>query len=76
MAMISMRVDVWCPDCRRRAPRPACPRCGGHGVVDELFSAWLAVRPGTKDGDVLAPSAELPGTVDPVRFRVQVGAAG
>jgi hypothetical protein len=42
--------------------------------VEELFSAWLAVRPGAADGEVLAPSAELPGMVEPVRFRVKVGA--
>jgi hypothetical protein len=40
--------------------------------VEELYSAWLAVPPGATDGEVLAPSVELPGMVEPLRFRVRV----
>jgi hypothetical protein len=40
--------------------------------VRELFSAWLAVPPGVTEGEVLAPSVELPGMVTPVRFRVRI----
>jgi DnaJ-class molecular chaperone len=77
MATISMRVELWCPDCAakdgasqgRSATR--CPRCGGTRTVEELFSAWLAVPPGVTTGEVLAPSVELPGMVEPVRFRVR-----
>ena len=68
MAMVSMHVDVRCASCAAKG----CARCEGKGVVDELFSAWLAVRPGARDGDVLAPSAELPGMVEPARFRVRM----
>jgi hypothetical protein len=58
MVTISMRVPV---------------RCGDNRVVDELFSAWLAVRPGVADGTILVPSALLPGMVGEVRFRVRAG---
>jgi molecular chaperone DnaJ len=71
MAMISMQVDLWCPNCAGRG----CTRCGGRGKVEELYSAWLAIRPGVADGDELKPSAELPGMVEPVRFRVELQAA-
>lgn len=76
MVTISMRVEVWCPECvaKRRAP-VGCARCRGSGVVEELFSAWLAVPPGVEDGEVLTPSAELPGMVEPVRFRVRINGA-
>lgn len=40
----------------------------------ELCSAWLAVPPGVREGEVLTPSVELPGTVEPVRFRVRLSA--
>ena len=77
MVMVSMHVDLWCPKCGGGRERSAgCARCGGRRTVEELFSAWLAVRPGAFDGEVLTPSAELPGTVEPVRFRVRVGAGG
>jgi curved DNA-binding protein CbpA len=55
MITISMRVEV------KR----------GAEIVDELFAAWLAVRPGVKDGTILTPSAWLPGMVHPVYFRVR-----
>jgi curved DNA-binding protein CbpA len=72
MVTIPMRVEVWCPDCSKRDAPAACARCGGRRVTDELFSAWLAVPPGVTSGEVLAPSVELPGMVEHVRFRVQV----
>jgi curved DNA-binding protein CbpA len=59
MVTISMRVPVHAP---------------GGGIVDELYSAWLAVPPGVTDGAVLTPSARLRGQVRPVSFRVRVGA--
>jgi DnaJ-class molecular chaperone len=71
MASISMRVDLRCPTCAAQQSK-TCARCGGSRVVDELFSAWLAVPPGIADGEVLAPSVELPGMLEPVRFRVQL----
>lgn len=77
MATVAMRVDVWCPDCTARGQSAACARCGGASTVEELFSAWLAVPPGVASGEVLVPSVELPGMVEPVRFRVRVrGARG
>jgi hypothetical protein len=39
--------------------------------TDELFSAWLALRPGTDEGTVLRPSVLLP-KMQPVEFRVRV----
>jgi molecular chaperone DnaJ len=73
MATISLRVELWCPDCGGQGS--GCERCGGGGKVRELFSAWLAVPPGVAAGEVLAPSVELPGMVAPVRFRVRLRAA-
>lgn len=55
MIRISMRVEV------KR----------GAAVEEEVFSAWLAVKPDTKDGTILTPSAWLPGQVHPVYFRVR-----
>jgi DnaJ-class molecular chaperone len=80
MVTIPMRVDLWCPQCAgeragqcaRRTPDPRCRRCGGTGTVEELFSAWLAVHPGVAAGEVLAPSVDLPGMVEPVHFRVRL----
>jgi len=37
---------------------------------DELFSAWLALRPGAAEGTLLHPSVLLPGMA-PVVFRVR-----
>jgi hypothetical protein len=75
MVTISMHVDLWCPDCTVRDRAARCARCGGTRTVDELFSAWLAVPPGVTSGEVLAPSVELPGMVEPVRFRVRLRGA-
>jgi hypothetical protein len=74
MATVSMHVDVQCPGCAAQEPSAGCARCGGRRTVDELFSAWLAVPPGVAAGEVLAPSVELPGMVEPVRFRVRLAA--
>jgi molecular chaperone DnaJ len=72
MATVSLPVDLWCPDCAAQEPPAECARCGGKRTVRELFSAWLAVPPDVTDGEVLAPSVELPGMVAPVRFRVRL----
>jgi len=71
MATISMQVPVRCRACAAAAAG-SCARCGSKRTVDELFSAWLAVRPGVTDGTVLNPSALLPGMVHPVSFRVRL----
>jgi hypothetical protein len=55
MIRISMRVEV----------RTAT------GLGEEVWSAWLAVKPDMKDGTILTPSAWLPGMVHPVYFRVR-----
>ena len=41
-------------------------------VVEDLFSAWLAVPPGVLDGEILPPSALLPGMINRVLFRVRL----
>lgn len=74
MVSISMRVLVRCPECEG-GEASSCARCGGRGAIDELFSAWLAVRPGVADGALLAPSALLRGMVRPVSFRVRLRGA-
>jgi hypothetical protein len=71
MITISMRVPVHCPRCGGHASEP-CAACDSTGTIDELFSAWLAVRPGVLDGTILHPSALLPGMVHPVSFRVRL----
>jgi hypothetical protein len=43
-------------------------------MVNELFSAWLAVSPMIADGAILSPSELLPGMVHPPRFRIRVQA--
>ena len=70
MVTISMAVPVRCTACAAGATG-SCPRCGTKRTVHELFSAWLAVRPGVADGAVLTPSSLLPGMVRPVSFRVR-----
>jgi DnaJ-class molecular chaperone len=71
MATISMRVKIRCPDCD--GPGSAsCERCRGRGTVDELYSAWLAIRPGIADGTVVAPTGVLRGMVRPVSFRIRI----
>ena len=57
MVTISMRVPV---------------RKADNRVVDEVFSAWLAVPPGVRDGEILPPSAYLPGMIHRVLFRVRL----
>jgi curved DNA-binding protein CbpA len=47
-------------------------RTAGGQVVDELFTAWLAVPPGVQDGEILPPSALLPGMIHRVLFRVRL----
>jgi hypothetical protein len=72
MAMICLRVDLRCPDCATNSrASAACTRCGGSGVVDELYSAWLAIPPGVAEGELLAPSVGLAGMIEPVTFRVR-----
>jgi curved DNA-binding protein CbpA len=41
------------------------------GLGEEVWSAWLAVKPDMKDGTILTPSAWLPGMVHPVYFRLR-----
>jgi molecular chaperone DnaJ len=72
MATVSMRIDLWCPDCEGKERSAGCASCGGKRTVSELYSAWLSVPPGVTNGDVLTPSVELPGMVTPVRFRVRL----
>ena len=70
MITIAMRVQVRCPVCAAE-PGSACDACGGKRVVDDLFSAWLAVPAGVLDGEILPPSALLPGMITRVLFRVR-----
>lgn len=71
MIDIAMRVPVRCPACTEGAAA-GCARCSGQGAVDDLFSAWLAVRPDVADGTMLTPSAWLPGMIRPIYFRVRL----
>jgi DnaJ-class molecular chaperone len=73
MVTIAMPVPVRCPRCQGAAAAD-CTRCDGTGVSDELYSAWLAVRPGVADGTPLVPSATLAGMLAPVAFRARVAA--
>ncbi len=70
MVTISMRVPVTCDACAANPSAP-CAVCGDTRVVEDLFAAWLAVRPGVADGTILTPSARLPGMVEQVLFRVR-----
>ena len=45
----------------------------GDSVIDELFSAWLAVPAGVGNGAIIRPSVLLPGMINPVCFRIEVG---
>jgi DnaJ-class molecular chaperone len=73
MATISLRADLRCPECAAKGlPAEGCVRCAGAGVVDELYSAWLAIPPGVAEGELLAPTVELPGMIEPVRFRLRM----
>ena len=71
MITMAMRVPVRCPACLGKG-MSACDRCGGKRVVDDLFSAWLAVPPGVQDGEILPPSALMPGMITRVVFRVRL----
>ena len=75
MATISLQVDLHCPDCAKHTAPTTCLRCRGRRTIEELYSAWLAIRPGAVDGETLIPSADLPGMVQPVRVRVRRRAA-
>ena len=71
MVTIPMRVPIRCPACAAD-PMAACVKCGGKRSVDDLFSAWLAVPPGVLDGEILPPSAYLPGMINRVLFRARL----
>ena len=71
MITIPMRVPVRCEACAAPLSAP-CARCGGTRIIDDLFSAWLAVPPGVQDGEILPPSALLPGMINRVLFRVRL----
>jgi DnaJ-class molecular chaperone len=63
----------WHPD--RAGPEAtadfaACSSCNGERAVEDLYSAWLAVRPGVAEGTILTPSARMPGMLRPISFRV------
>lgn len=70
MVTISMRVLVHCVRCAG-ARGTSCGSCGNRRTIDELYSAWLAIRPGVAEGSILEPSAQLPNVVRPVSFRVR-----
>jgi hypothetical protein len=72
MVTVALQVPVRCPRCR--GADATCPRCDGRGVADELYSAWLAIRPGVVDGAPLVPSAVLDGMLTPVTFRARCAA--
>ena len=74
MVTIAMRVPVRCPACAAN-PKAACNMCGGTRIVEDLFSAWLAIPPGVSDGEILPPSALLPGMIHRVLFRARVEAS-
>jgi curved DNA-binding protein CbpA len=71
MVTISMRVPIQCPACAGN-PLVSCSRCANSRRAVDLFSAWLAVPPGITDGTILTPSADLPGMLRPVTFRVRL----
>jgi curved DNA-binding protein CbpA len=43
-----------------------------ESIIDELFSAWLAVSPDITDGEIILPSVALPNMIHPVRFRIRI----
>jgi curved DNA-binding protein CbpA len=71
MVTISMRVRILCTAC---PPDGTCPSCGGARTVEDVYAAWLALRPGVEEGTILTPSARMPGMVRPVTFRVRLPA--
>jgi molecular chaperone DnaJ len=68
MVKIAMRVAIRCPSCTTGP----CAECGATRAVEEVFAAWLAIRPGIVDGTMLSPSAQLPGVLRPVVFRARL----
>jgi len=72
MVTISMPVQLWCPRCTPTDYATPCDHCDSTRMVDELFSAWLAIPPGIADGQILTPSVEFPDMVDPIRFRIRL----
>ena len=70
MVSVAMRTDVHCPACRGSTNIP-CRECKDARVIEEQYSAWLAIRPGVEDGTILTPSAQLPDVVTPVKFRAR-----
>jgi len=68
MVTIAMPVAIRCPSCTTGP----CTLCGATRAVEELFAAWLAIRPGIVDGTMLSPSAQLPGVLRPVVFRARL----
>ena len=70
MVSVAMRTDVHCPACRGSTNIP-CRECKDARIVEEQYSAWLAIRPGVEDGTILTPSAQLPDVVTPVKFRAR-----
>jgi hypothetical protein len=68
MVTIAMPVAIRCPSCTTGP----CARCGATRAVEELFAAWLAIRPGIVDGTMLSPSVQLPGVLRPVVFRARL----
>ena len=66
MITISMRVMVRCLACSSGP----CHHCDSKREIEDLFAAWLAVPPGVDNGELLRPSALLPG-MKPVAFRVR-----
>jgi hypothetical protein len=62
MATIAMRVAARSPDDPAR-------------TIEEVFSAWLAIRPGVADGTIISPSVQFPGVLKPVTFRIHRAAA-
>ncbi len=71
MVTISMRVPVSCDACALDARAP-CAVCSNERVVEDLYAAWLAIRPGVADGTIVTPSAKLPNMIKPVAFRVRL----
>ena len=41
--------------------------------MQELYSAWLAIRPGVRDGTLITPSVTLPGMLETPTFRIRTG---
>jgi molecular chaperone DnaJ len=68
MVTIAMPVAARCPSCTTGP----CARCGATRVVEDLFAAWLAIRPGIVDGTMVSPSVQFPGVLRPVAFRVRI----